>query len=226
MGPTHTHQHGRRRACAGVTCKFALLSFRVPGPGSPSQTRPGVEKHGQGSPDGTEVTREVSGRRPATLLSPGLQDTRCSPPEPADTAPALKDRKEGLSQVRPRGWASGAGTVTLSSGPVGPIPPQSKQPRGRDRVPEGGPLPPPPGLRCAPAPSRPRSLSSLQKASPYPRPHEVEVLSPVSAVPPSLVGGCRGGGSLPRVSLGTSWSPNRWVWLPGYHAGQSRSLSH
>lgn len=141
----HICSHTHRRACAGVMCKFPLLSFRVPGPGSPSQSRPGVEKLGQDVLTGQKATQELSGRWLATLLFPGRQDTRCSPTEACGHGAG-----PGLSPVHPRGWASGAGPVTLSSGPIGPIPPQNKQPRGRDRPPEGGPLPPLSGPRGCP----------------------------------------------------------------------------
>lgn len=126
-------------------CKFPLLSFRVPGPGSPSRSRPGVEKRGQDVPDRTESDTGT------------LWKVACHTSVPRTSGhPLLPDgslrtrRWPWVVTGNPRGWASGAGPGTLSSGPVGPIPPQNKQPRGKDRLPEGGPLPPLSGLRACP----------------------------------------------------------------------------
>lgn len=95
--------------------------------------------------------------------------TRIAPPKrPEDPALAPWEGKAGPSQVHSQGRASGAGAMTLSSGPIGPIPRQSKWPGGRDL--------PAPGL-LAPA------LFFLRTGISPPSP-----VSPLSAVALSLLG--------------------------------------
>lgn len=75
---------------------------------------------------------EASGSWLATLPLPAPQNTHCSPTEAHRPGAGTVGGKGGPSQGHSQGWASVAGAVTSSAGPIGPIPRQSKLPRGRD----------------------------------------------------------------------------------------------
>ena len=152
------------------------------------------------------MAQEASGSWLATLLLPAPQNTHCSPTEAHRPGVGTVGGKGGPSQVHSQGWASVAGAVTSSAGPIGPIPRQSKLPRGRDL-----PAPTPAGP-CSGGQARDVLpwAPPLPEDKPLPLPHQRFVSSR------SLLARASGGGPCRVVPVDSAASCQR----PNSRAGQ------